>query len=64
MVEAHFLLLTRLADRLKQSDRAQSRDVPGVFGYVERHAYMALGPEMVDLLWAHVVDQLNESYRI
>jgi len=54
----------RFADRVEQPQGAATGDVERVLGDVEGNPDVALGTEVVDLLWLQLVDQTGQRDRV
>ena len=53
-----------LANRLQDANRADARDIGGVFGNVEADPDVALRREVINLVRLQLVNQFHEIHRI
>ena len=60
LVKPYVLGQASLSNRLQKPYGAKSRDIAGIFRYVEGDAHMALGAEIVDLVGAKCVEELGQ----
>ncbi len=53
-----------LADGLQEPNGAERGDVAGIVGHVEAHAHMALCPQVIDLFWADLIEEVRQLARV
>src|SRR5260370_40140341 len=64
LIEANLRRQPEDVDRLEQAKRAERVRIRGIFWGLERDLHMALGGEIVDFGWPHILHNADEIGRI
>ena len=64
LIDAAGLRQTAQAHGFEDAQHARGIDIGGELRGVERHLHVALGCKVVDLVGAHLADDLNDAHRV